>query len=186
MTQTEEIMVELTTYHGNSIQVNHNGYFITVLGGEAMDAPNLHALKERIDDFMRAQAKSLSVDLAVLDGEGSACRIIGVNLGSGKVVTRPSGAKGPFVVNLLNNADLVAKYISLNLEIAELRLKLKDRQAMDHFGYGRITSDEYPVKMRELQNSYDVAVEITREDHEFAEAVDRGIAKANERFADAE
>ena len=161
---TEEIMVELTTYRDCSIQVNQNGFFLTVIGGEEMDASSLHSLKEKIDDFQRAEAKALTVDLPVFDGEGRACRIIGINLGAGTVVTRPSGAKGPFVVNLLNNLDLVAKYIKANREADQLSFKLKDRSVKERFGYGHISSEQYPDKMRELQQSYDDAVERSKDD----------------------
>ncbi len=160
---TAEIMVVITTYRDCSIQVNHNGYFITVLGDEAMNATSLHSLKEKIDDFMRAATKQISVDLAVLDGEGTPCRIIGSNLGSGAVVTRPSGARGPFVVNILDNAALVAEKRRLETERFRLHRKLDERIVKDHLGYGRITSDAYPEKMRELQQSYDDAVERSKE-----------------------
>ena len=163
MTQTKEIMVEITTYRDCSIQVNHNGYFITVLGGEAMNATSLHSLKEKIDDYLRAEAKQITVDLAVLDREGAPCRIIGINLGSGEVVTRPSGAQGLFVVNILDNLALVEEFNRVRQSQAKLRDKLEGRAIKDRFGYGRITSDEYPEKMSELQNIYDAAVTRSKE-----------------------
>ena len=107
---TETIKLDLTTYRDLSIQIDERGDFTTVANGETLMGTSLHSLKEKIDDSMRAEAKGLTVDLPVLDDEGSACRIIGINLGSGKVITRPAGARGPFVVNILNNPALVAKY----------------------------------------------------------------------------
>lgn len=166
MTQTEQIMVELKTYRDCSIQVDQNGYFITIIGGETINATTLRSLEEKMDDFLRAEAKQLTVDLAVLDGEGNACRIIGINLGSGKVITRPSGNKGPFVVNVRENAALVTTYNKNKAVQVQLHRQLGELGVPDSFGYGRITSDEYPVKMRELQQSYDNAVERSNENAE--------------------
>lgn len=162
----EETMVEITTYRDCSIQVNHNGHFITVVGGETIDTNTLLSLKEKIDDFHRAEAKQITVDLAVLDREGAPCRIIGINLGSGKVITRPAGTKGPFIVNVGENTGLVAQLHKLEQESITLRRRVQEREVKNNLGYGRISSDEYPEKMRELQQSYDNAVAVSKENAE--------------------
>ena len=155
MTQT----VEFKTYRDCSIQVDGSGHFITVLHGETMNATTLRSLEEKVDDLLRAEAKQITVDLAVLDSEGVPCRIIGINLGSGKVITRPAGTRGPFIVNVGENTGLVAQLHKLEQERRTLGRRIMDREVKDNFGYGRISSDEYPGKMRELQESYDNAVE---------------------------
>lgn len=164
---TSQIMLDLGDYRDCSIQINSkDGHFITVVGGETIQTTTLLSLKEKIDDFHRAEAKQITVDLAVLDGEGAPCRIIGINLGSGKVITRPSGARGPFVVNIGKNAALITQERKLEQERVTLHRHLDGMTVKDNFGYGRISSDEYPGKMRELQLSYDNVIERSKENAE--------------------
>ena len=133
---------EIKTYRDSSIQVNENGYFLTVLHGETITATTLRSLEDKIDDLLRADAKQLTIDLAVLDGEGSPCRIVGINLGSGKVLTRPPGTKGPFVPASGDNQTLIKDHAQIEMERHRLSTKIRDRSIKENFAYGRITSDQ--------------------------------------------
>ena len=153
--------MKLTEYRGIEISVQEDGIFYCEQDSGNTFSESFKKLKDRIDDNLKATAKKETVHLPVIRTKDcSAFIVTGIHLGTGLVLpTQDRHSYSDIIPDTPINRELVKQLIVARERLSNIEGEIYPRRVTARYGYGRISSDEYPATIKALKDNYQAALE---------------------------